>query len=62
MFRFGVDNVSGKVKVRFSHDPNGWLVKTDQVDTKIKHGKSDVKLFDRARGRRILSRPYSKSK
>ena len=53
---FRLDNVSGKVKVRFSHVPDGFLVQTDQVDIKIKHEKGIVKLYDRANNRRILSK------
>lgn len=55
MICFDSDNASGKVKVRFSHVDNGWLVQTDQVDTKIKHEKGIVKLYDRTNSRRILS-------
>lgn len=47
--------MTGKVKVRFSHVPDGFLVQTDQVDTKIKHEKGIVKLYDRSNSRRILS-------
>lgn len=53
--RFDLDNVTGKVKVRFSHVPDGFLVQTDQVNAKIKHEKGTVKLYDRTSTRRILS-------
>lgn len=54
-FRFDADNVTGKVKVRFSHIPDRWQAQTDHVDAKIKHEKANIKLYDRANNHRILS-------